>query len=653
MKYCNPFRRQYVFVALMILALCSCSKKENFYQGPDDDEGKKPSVDELFDFDTQQSCHVNIDYCLKDYVIIFEIYDEDPMVELDGVYVKREIEAVYRASTDANGKFLEDIILPDYMQEAWLYTDYLGVANCVRLDILNHSLNFNYNDYMKGIKDVSPRATVANGYIYPDEFKVLGNWTDLWGTPDYLLDRQLPSADILYRVKKIYSAVAKEKIPETHPEFLDENVPVDLKIEKATKVYLTFLNNTASIKNSVGYFTYQTGTIPDASKIQKIIAFPHASTYFRGATRTGALTSGDRIQLKYWDGDKFLDEFPVGVSIGWFLIQGGYNTSTGNVSKGSRIHYSTTSLNDDHKRHIVALHDSSEKLVTIGFEDQIDPKSDWNYADAIFSFEYEVDGAVGELPLLPEDGKKPGTNDNLVVLYGTIVFEDQWPDEGDYDMNDVAIYYESSRYKNPITNSVMKCVDKFTVINEPNSANYQNGFGYQFTELNDNSIGKVSIEGAPASSYVEEDNLEAGQSYPTVILFDNAKNFIGKTITVTVEFNGGVEEKRLAMPYNPFIFVNNDRGRELHLATTQETSANYKPTQKASEKYWGEDLDMTDKGKGIYYVSSNLMPFAMHISGVKFVLPGERENIMTAYPEFSGWVQSKGKQNKNWYKNKQ
>lgn len=654
MKYCNPFRRQYVFVALMILALCSCSKKENFYQGPDDDEGKKPSVDELFDFDTQQFCHVNIDYCLKDYIIIFELYDEDPLIESDGNYVKRDIEAVYRASTDENGSFVSDITLPAYMEEVWLYSDYLGVVTSVKLDITNHSLSFNQNSYLNNMREASPRASVANGYTYPDDFKVLGNWTDVWGTPEYLLNpQQLPSADILYRMKKMYSSVNSEKIGEVHPELLEESVPVDLKIEKATKVYLTFINTTATLKNTVGYFTYKTGTTPNPDNIQKIIAFPHTSPYYRNVQRIGALVGGDRIQLKYWDGTQFVDEFPQGVSIGWFMIRMGYDNATGNItSKEKNIHYSTTSLNSDEKRHVVALHDGNEKLVSIGFEDQIGAASDWNYADAVFSFEYEADGAIEDLPVLPDDDKKPGPDDNFVSYNGTIVFEDQWPGQGDYDMNDVAIYYESKRYKNLVSNKVIKCVDRFTIINDFNSASYNNGFGYQFSYLGNDDIKSVSIEGVNKSSYMEEQDLEPGQSHPTIILFDNARNLIGKTLTVTVEFKGEVEESLLPALYNPFIFINGDRTKELHLATIPSTKLNYLPTNKVSDAYWGTDLDVTN-ANDMYYVASDLMPFALYISGIRFTLPSERQNIKEAYPKFAEWISSKGSKNKDWYKNKQ
>lgn len=654
MKYCSLSYKQFAWGALIIFALCGCSRNKDFYKESDGEENNRPSIDELFDFNTQHSCYVDFDYCLKNYVIIFELYAEDPLIESDGYYMKKDIEAVYRASTDENGKFKSDITLPAYMKEAWLYSDFLGVTTCVKLDIINQSLNFNRDNYLKEARGSSSRATVANGYTYPDEFRILGNWIDVWGTPEYLLNQKLPSADILYRMKKIYSSVNSEKIGNAHPGLLEENVPVDLKIKKATKVYLTFINTTATIQNTVGYFTYKTGTIPNVDEIQKIIAFPHTSPYYNNKmNRFGALMGGDRIQLKYWNGEKFLDEFPEGVSIGWFMIRMGYNHANGNItSKGRNIHYSTTSLNSDKKRHVVALHDNSEKLVSIGFEDQIEPYTDWNYADAVFSFEYEVDGAIDDLPSLPDDDKKPGPDDNFVACSGTIVFEDQWPAQGDYDMNDVAVYYESKRYKNLVSNKVIKCVDKFTVINESNSASYQNGFGYQFSSLDKGDIKSVLIEGVTKSSYMENQDLEPGQSHPTIILFDNAKSVIGKTITVTVEFKGEIAEGLLNAPCNPFIFIQNDRGRELHLATIPSTTANYLPTDKASESNWGKETDMTNSEKHIYYVAEDLMPYALYVSGIKFVLPDERQKITDAYPKFSSWVSSQGTTNKDWYKNK-
>ncbi len=41
-------------------------------------------------------------------------------------------------------------------------------------------------------------------------------------------------------------------------------------------------------------------------------------------------------------------------------------------------------------------------------------------------------------------------------LFGTLTYEDKWPEEGDYDMNDVMIDYESTIYKTLATNKITK-----------------------------------------------------------------------------------------------------------------------------------------------------------------------------------------------------
>lgn len=61
-------------------------------------------------------------------------------------------------------------------------------------------------------------------------------------------------------------------------------------------------------------------------------------------------------------------------------------------------------------------------------------------------------------------------------------------------------------------------------------------------------------------------------------------------------------------PYNPFIFIssNEGRGKELHLM-------NYPPTDKADLSILGTGKDIYRPEEGMYYVSADLMPFAINM----------------------------------------
>ena len=53
---------------------------------------------------------------------------------------------------------------------------------------------------------------------------------------------------------------------------------------------------------------------------------------------------------------------------------------------------------------------------------------------------------------MPEDPEVPTDEDNYTTYSGILTFEDLWPEQGDYDMNDVMIRYKSKVYKSILTN---------------------------------------------------------------------------------------------------------------------------------------------------------------------------------------------------------
>ena len=98
-------------------------------------------------------------------------------------------------------------------------------------------------------------------------------------------------------------------------------------------------------------------------------------------------------------------------------------------------------------------------------------------------------------------------------------------------------------------------------------------------------------------------------------------------------------------PYNPFIFVESDktRGREVHLVK-------YPPTDKANPSLLGTGKDVSRPDEGLYYVSIDLMPFALNMPISEFPIPEEGVRIDESYPKFATWVKSNGAQAKDWYK---
>ena len=305
--------KRFLFIATCItstlLLATSCLEKNDVYV--------KIPADQFFDFDLSQKINLSVDYGFKgkDYVVLFDLYDENPIIENEnGELIKKDISPIYRAATDKDGKFSGKIQIQSALSEVWLYSEYAGTLSPIQLEVTDNSIMYNQEKY---IAKATTRALTPNNHQYPDGWLTLGDWSTL-GTPAYLTPgRVLPDAKTLYNINEIfvkYNGTAMEQ-RDYGKAFFAPGVSSEIKIIKATKVYLCFINSSAGWNNSVGYFSYPTGQEPqNASEVQRIIAFPSATSIaHKGAT--GALVSGDRVLLKYWDGEKFHDEFPAGVTI--------------------------------------------------------------------------------------------------------------------------------------------------------------------------------------------------------------------------------------------------------------------------------------------------------------------------------------------------
>lgn len=634
--------KQIVFLSLMSMLLLGSCTDRDVYQGGGEETGKntplKPS--EVFDFSMMQQVKVNVDYGFAgDYYITFDLYSQDPMKEENDSWIKDEsLSPVYSAPTDKKGRYSGTVEIPSDITEVWLYTDYLGAISPVKLTISNGEINYNQSAYIASLQ-TKTRGTTTGGHNYLDDWMLMPSvdW-DGYGMPNNMeAALSAPPAEILYSIRSTYSNISGKKIKDLHPEWLNNNTTSEIKIIKDTELSLVFVASSASFNNTVGYFTYKSGTVPTPETVQKVLAFPNASPISKvsDGERTGSLLCGHEVKLKYWNEDeqKFEDKFPAGVTVGWSLQANAFKS--GDILKGIGIRYSYSTMNNDNSQRVVALRDGdTDQIVAIGFEDNVD----FDYCDATFYLKIAEANAIGpggpELP--PVDPPS-----NVTTTYkGTLAYEDQWPAQKDYDMNDVMMTYQSTLYRNVVSSKIYKIVDEFTPIH--NGGIYTCGFGYQLHNLTPDRVRSIEVSGPDGWK------IETAQSHPTVILFDNMKSVLNQKFTVTIEL-ADVDLSQVTPPYNPFIFVNG-RSREVHLV-------NYAPTDKADKSFFNTSDDMSNIDEGIYYITRygeevDIMPFAINLPILDFSIPTEGVKIYDTYPDFIGWVKSKGTTNKNWYKNK-
>lgn len=235
--------------------------------------------------------------------------------------------------------------------------------------------------------------------------------------------------------------------------------------------------------------------------------------------------------------------------------------------------------------------------------------------------------------------------------YGTLAFEDNWPSEGDYDINDLVIDYNFAiRYNAAYERELILAEFKLRAI----GASYDLGFAFQLPE---DLIVNDEITSTNGLAYVEADNR-------TVVVFDHARDVITEnpgqfintdpvlphTPTQTIGLAIPVEENWGKMflppwympPYNPFIFANN-RANEIHLP-------DYAPTAEANTELFGTADDGSNPSEYIYYRTKNYLPWAFHIAE-STVYPIEKTPMIDAFTHFADWVNSDGWNYQDWYKN--
>jgi LruC domain-containing protein len=188
-------------------------------------------------------------------------------------------------------------------------------------------------------------------------------------------------------------------------------------------------------------------------------------------------------------------------------------------------------------------------------------------------------------------------------------------------------------------------------------ASFENGFGFTIEGLDPSLIESVSgTEYTEGFIQTNSNGTEAGQSSATIIVFDNAwkhgyRNtkqdeafIVADTLTVNINLKTPVAADDFGVaPFNPFIIINKERGKEVHLA-------NSPPSDLAEVTYFGQSADDTQPGVGKYYKTKENLPWALNFPS-KFQYPVEQASIDVSHLNFINWVLSEGIDYKNWYKN--
>lgn len=618
---------------------------------------------------------------------------------LDGVYVEIHAENPYGENnqqsqskglfsgiTDKNGSLITTLSLATRYDSLYIVSKHIGIRELTGVLVNSNKVTVCLgcmpeqpasarNAVLKSTQNLSP--TKQNGYF------VLGTW-DNQGKPNYL---EPVNSTISQGLLDDLNASLPEgtPLPESHPQYLSNPNDGNLQLIDEAEVWVTFVHEGAGWLNMLGYFTYPTNSPPATiSEIRDLtVIFPNVSFLNSG----GGLVSGNKVQLHYLDPEtnEYTTLFPANTSVGWFITAKGWNGST--ITSGRYTHYSIIDFNAEAdvnlKKHNVLLYDEQRNLLLMGFEDiRRDQRSDQDFNDAVFYTEVSPFSAVDNSIYQPIDNPTDTDGDGVSNVFdqypndaarafnnyypsensfGTLVFEDLWPYKGDYDFNDLVIDYNFNQITNG-SNQIVE-IESRTVVRAI-GASFHNAFGVQ---LNTNS-GNVSSVSGQNFKYdvfnILSSGAEANQSKATVLYFDNAYNELQypgtdlcvntypdnpfvqpDTQKIQIQFNNPVSIANLGTPpYNPFIIIDQDRGKEVHLP-------NYKPTDLADPSILGTGHDDSNPSLNKYYVSEIYLPWAINLPE-SFEYPAEKEDITASHLMFGAWANSLGYSYMDWYRNK-
>lgn len=282
---------------------------------------------------------------------------------------------------------------------------------------------------------------------------------------------------------------------------------------------VTFLNEGAGYRNTLGYFVFDTNN-PPTSKDEiaaHVIIFPNTSK-----APDGEMEEGDTIDLNV--------QLTAGQTLAFFIIpngwgwSGSYNNIASLGSWGTPF-YSYSNLNpestSENRRHNVAFIDTQNEFLVLGFEDIYRPDGDNDFNDLLFTVEVSpftaidgvnTDGSTDSKyePLVQENNPEVTVTSVYPSsdTYATMAFEDRWPLMGDYDFNDVVWRYRVTELLNG-QREIKNITFDYTL--QAMGAGFSNGFAVHLPNVNPANIASTVLtrNGEPVTHQVVQSGGEA------------------------------------------------------------------------------------------------------------------------------------------------
>ena len=500
-------------------------------------------------------------------------------------------------------------------------------------------------------------------------FNYLGSF-DRQGVPDYLTTPGTIWPDVL---DFIAINLPEESIHKHHPEYIEDKYNPNLVFREEGELWISFAHEGAGYRNAFGYFTYDLDSPPKKTKDipTRNVVFPNVSYLYSG----GGLRVADRV---------YLGTIPANTGVCFFLIPNGWDGGNQRVNDRRTTRYSLDALNTftkkKHRRHNVLLANELREFLVLGFEDLNRPGGDQDFNDAVFIVEPEPWSSV-DISATPKAEFRGSDQDNDGVAdfrdnypfdperafdtyapakdnFGTVAFEDMWPNVGDYDFNDLVVDYNVHEVLS--ANERVKDL-RISLRVRALGATQKHAFAFQLP-ISPQGIESVTgqVMGSNTVVTLSANGTETGMRSAVIPAFTNAFELLdtrqGLINTVpegttqapydqelVITFVEPVERKGLGRPpYDAFIIRGGDRDHEIHMA-------GFPPTEKANPATFNTKADASDAATGEWYVDANNLPWALHLPG-EFQYPQEKTRIDEVYTNFIEWAVYGGHAADGWWR---
>lgn len=641
-----------------------------------------------FDYSTtNDSVQVSLAYDLQVKApIYFELFDEEPGAWADnGEYYKKEgVLPFYAGYTDKEGKFSGQISLPAYATRIYAYSPAFIATSIMDAEVKGKSLTFT-DPVSTWAGTRSTRAGQAGNTNFSyvvcpsdqgkyESYKKEKRWFDWLVTYDnkgrvqnrFEGSPELPAItqDKITEYVNTHLAIFPITNKSTYPT--DYICKDDIVLTENTEIAITCIGGHSCWNGSLGYYYYELGEEPKSlDDVNVVLTFPNTQNGGINKDYNGTLTMGthpgDCVKLKYYpyiaEGrqEGATDVFPAGIKLGFVLVPNAWSQKIYDKERKQRSatsplisrNYLGEAMYKKNTTDLIAMAASYELdgHILISFED--DNEYDHNYSDFIIDF--QTSKATAHKPAPLPKYQRVYSEINI----GVYAFEDQWPDKGDYDLNDVMFTCKYYKITSSGNNGIYEEGYTYkTYANEQHREILESGLAVMVPAWNKTDTLKLSVR-RPGEEGFTQVPLRFEQGPKLAFLTDNVHPEIGTEYRLTICHNAnGGSLPTGKMWFQPVIFRYVD-GKFLEIGVTSN-----KPSNWADKSFFNTKDDCSVLGSArTYYVRDGIYPFSFFLDNatekdIEKLMKADNESrcISEVYPYYDEWVASKGTKAQDWYK---